>query len=182
MRSAAPAAAARASRPAGEQLLRAAGEVARARDAVLQKLRAGAPALGALGLRTSMRNQVPSRIHRMRMRAGAMDVDLALGGAVLRSRITRESAQLLGLARQQDVLALCKATAVDVRAEVPAQWSDNVLAGVVTRAPRAQGGEVALALAGGVQLVGFAAAASGLRAGHAAFARVDPSAVVIALP
>ncbi len=168
--------------PAGQQVLRAAGEVARARDAVLAKLRAGAPALGALGLRTSMRNQVPCRIRRMRQQAGAMDVDLALAGAVLRSRITRESAQLLGLAPQQDVLALCKATAVDVRAQVDTQWSGNVLSGVVSRAPRSQGGEVALALEGGMQLVGFAAAGSGLRVGHAAFARVDSSAVVIALP
>ncbi|WBY01005.1 LysR family transcriptional regulator [Ramlibacter tataouinensis] len=168
--------------PAGEQVLRAAGEVARARDAVLQKLRPGAPALGALGLRTSMRNQLPGRIRRMRLQAGAMEVELELAGAVLRSRITRESAQLLGLARQQEVLALCKATAVEVRAQLPAHWGDNLLAGAITRAPRAQGGEVALALDGGLQLVGFAGAGSGLRVGHAAFARVDPSAVVIALP
>lgn len=167
--------------PAGEQVLRAAGEVARARDAVLHKLRAGAPALGALGLRTSMRNQLPCRIRRMRLQAGAMEVELELAGAVLRSRITRESAQLLGLVRQQDVLALCKATAVEVCAGRPAHWNGNVLCGAVTRAPRAGGGEVALALPGGLQLVGFAAAGSGLRAGHAACARVDPSSVVIAL-
>lgn len=167
--------------PAGEQVLRAAGEVARARDAVLHKLRAGAPALGTLGLRTSMRNHLPCRIHRLRLQAGAMAVELELAGAMLRSRITRESAQLLGLARQQEVVALCKATAVQVCAARPSHWGDNVLAGAVTRAPRIQGGEVALALEGGLQLVGFAAAGSGLRAGHAAFARVDPSAVVIAL-
>ncbi|HYD74695.1 TOBE domain-containing protein [Ramlibacter sp.] len=168
--------------PSGEQVLRAAGEVARARDAVLHKLRAGAPALGALGLRTSMRNHFPCRIRRLRQQAGAMEVELELAGAVLRSRITRESAQLLGLARQQDVLALCKATAVEVCAAAPTHWNGNVLSGTVNRAPRAQGGEVALTLAGGLQLVGFAAAGSGLRAGHAAVARVDPSAVVIALP
>lgn len=167
---------------AGEQVLRAADELARARQAVLAQLRSGGAALGGLALRTSMRNQLPCRIARMAVRAGAMEVRVALpDGAILASRITRESAQLLGLAVGQEVLALCKATAVEVRARTPAAWKDNVLAGQVTRAPRAgAAGEVALALDGGQQLVGFANT-GGWRVGSAALARVDPAAVVIAL-
>jgi molybdate transport system regulatory protein len=170
--------------PAGEQVLRAAGALAQARDAVLGRLAQGsalAPALAALPLRTSMRNQLPCTIASLRARAGAVDVELELaGGARLASRITRESAQLLGLARGLAVLALCKATAVTVEAP-GAAGQGNVLAGTVSRAPSAKGGEVALALEGGLQLVGFAAAGSGLKLRGAAQARVEPAAVVIAL-
>lgn len=166
--------------PAGEQLLHAAGELATARQQVLVGLAARGPVparAGALALRTSMRNQLPCRIAALRRRAGAVDVELALpGGAALVSRITLESMQLLQLARGQEVLALCKATAVTV---APATDGPNVLPGTVTRAPRAGGaGEVALRLEGGLQLVGFG---EGLRVGDAAAARVEPSAVVIAL-
>lgn len=130
-----------------------------------------------------MRNQLPCRIAGMAFRAGAMEVRLQLEeGGVLVSRITRESAQLLGLARGQPVLALCKATAVEVRLRAPAGWRDNVLRGTVTRATRAgAAGEVALALEGGLQLVGFVAEGSGVRTGVEAAARVEPAAVVIAL-
>lgn len=170
--------------PAGAEVLRAADALARARDAVLDRLAvrsALAPSLAALPLRTSMRNQLPCRIATLRSRAGAYDVELELaGGTRITSRITRESAQLLGLAKGQNVLALCKATAV--RVARPGDDDDgNLLAGTVSRSPRAAGGEAALALDGGLQLVGFADAGSGLRKGDAAAARVEPSAVVIAL-
>jgi molybdate transport system regulatory protein len=53
---------------------------------------------------------------------------------------------------------------------------------VVTRASRAAaGGEVALQLAGGLQVVGFSAAGSGLKPKAQAYAVLDESAVVIAL-
>jgi molybdate transport system regulatory protein len=171
--------------PAGEQVLRAAGELAQARQQVLHRLAAGStlPAsMAGLALRTSMRNQLPCRIAALRQRAGAVEVELQLpGGAALHSRITRESAQLLQLVRGQEVLALCKATAVAV---VPAGAAGpgQVLPGKVTRAPRGgAAGEVALQLEGGLQLVGFAAAGSGLRVGSAALAHVEASAVVVAL-
>ncbi|MDE2606498.1 MAG: TOBE domain-containing protein [Burkholderiales bacterium] len=171
--------------PAGEQVLQAADELARARHAVLDRLAertALPPRVAALGLRTSMRNQLPCRIASLRARAGAVEVALDLpGGGRLVSRITRESAQLLELARGQEVLALCKATAVAVRAERPEQGA-NVLPGTVARAPRGgAAGEVALTLAGGLQLVGFVEAGSGLRTDATAFAHMDPAAVVIAL-
>lgn len=162
--------------PAGTQVLRAADELGRARAAALRRL-AAPGALPGIGLRTSMRNQLPATIARLRPRTGAVEVELALaGGGLLHSRITRESVQLLGLAKGQAVLALCKATAVAV---APAGEGPNVLAGTVARGTRAGGGEVALTLAGGLQLVGFAAVA--MRKGSPAVAVVEPSAVVIAL-
>jgi molybdate transport system regulatory protein len=170
---------------AGEQVLQAADEVARAREAVLHRLAQGSglPAsVAALGLRTSMRNHLPCHIAALKRSGGAYDVRMELAdGAALVSRITGESVQLLQLAKGQPVLALCKATAVDVRAVAdPARV--NVLAGTVSRATRAgAAGEVALSLGGGAQLVGFADSAQGLRKGDAAVAHMDPSAVVIAL-
>jgi len=167
---------------AGERVLQAADEVARARTGVLARLaqRSVPAAVAALGMRTSMRNQLPCAIASLRKHGGAVDVRLALAdGAQLAARITAESAQLLQLARGQQVVALCKATAVEVRGQADAQRA-NVLHGTVTRASRGAG-EIALALAGGLQLVGFAAAGHGLRAGAAACAHMDASAVVIAL-
>jgi molybdate transport system regulatory protein len=171
--------------PAGERVLQAADELARARQGVLDRLARGSglPArVAALGLRTSMRNQLPCHIASLRRQGGAVDVRLELpGGALLVSRITGESVQLLQLAPGQEVLALCKATAVDVRAAPDAERG-NVLEGLVSRATRGgAAGEVALSLAGGAQLVGFATEGQGLRRGKPAFAHMDPSAVVIAL-
>jgi molybdate transport system regulatory protein len=103
------------------------------------------------------------------------------GASRLHSRITRESAQLLGLARGMPVLALCKATAVRVARHIDRTGAMNVLAGTVARASRAaQGGEVTLQLAGGVRLVGFAAAGHGLKLGDAAMASIEESGVVVA--
>jgi molybdate transport system regulatory protein len=171
---------------AGAQVLRAADELAQARQAVLARLARDSSLpqrVAALALRTSMRNQLPCRIAALRRQGGAVDVGLDLGeGLALASRITGESAQLLQLARGQEVLALCKATAVDVRAQPDARRG-NVLAGVVSRAPRAgAAGEIALSLANGLQLVGFAEAGHGFKRGAAACAHVESSAVVIALP
>ncbi|ROZ76577.1 TOBE domain-containing protein [Ramlibacter sp. WS9] len=176
--------------PAGEQLLSAARELEQTRAQVLTRIagRGGAlvpaPGLAALGLRTSMRNQLPCVVKSLRAQAGAMRVELSLAdGTSLFSRITRESAQLLGLVPRQDVLALCKATAVGVALTAPAVPGRNLLPGIVSRASRAaSGGEVALALAGGLQLIGFAGPASGLKVRASAVAWIEESAVAIALP
>ena len=170
--------------PAGERVLQAADEVARARHAVLDRLaeRTLPASVAALALRTSMRNQLPCRVAGLRRQAGAVDVALEFdGGGRLQSRITRESVQLLQLAPGKEVLALCKATAVEVRPQADAARA-NVLQGAVSRATRADAaGEVALNLAGGLRLVGFVAAGSGLVRGSTAYAHLDAAAVVIAL-
>ena len=104
------------------------------------------------------------------------------GGAELAALITRESAELLGLAPGLALLALSKATAVQVAPAAGATPGPGVLAGRVQRIYRGtQHDEVTLTLAGGQQLVGFAERPNRLRAGSAAVARVDERVVVLAL-
>ena len=103
------------------------------------------------------------------------------------ARITQESAELLGLAQGMPVVALCKATAVRVApaagaAALGASPGNQLQGPVMAIAPGASGDEVTLGLGGGVQLVGFAAPGCGLRTGQPAWAVVDETAVVIALP
>ena len=174
--------------PAGQQLLRAAELLDEARRQVLTRITQGqssasTPGLAALGLRTSMRNQLPCAIKALRTQGQAIQVEMRLSdGTPLFSRITRESAELLSLHAGQAVLALCKATAVDISLAGQAAPGRNLLPGRVTRASRARaGGEVALALDCGLQMVGFAGPDSGLQLHHTAQASVDASAVVIAL-
>ncbi len=173
--------------PAGKQLLQAAELLAQARADVLARIAGSAPdavsGLAALGLRTSMRNQLPCTVQALRAQGQAIQVEMQLSdGTPLFSRITRESAELLSLHRGQAVLALCKATAVSVAAPGEADQGRNRLPGRVSRASRAAaGGEVALQLACGLQLVGFCGPGSGLKLRHDAEALVDASAVVVAL-
>jgi molybdate transport system regulatory protein len=170
---------------AGEQLLQAADALAAARDDALARL-AGkgqeTQGLTGLGLRTSIRNQLRCTVAALRLGGGAVRVRLQLaGGEAMDARITRESAQLLGLHAGQPVLALCKAMAVQISAEAVQAEGGTVLAGIVARAAPRGAGEVVLTLEGGQQLVGFAEAGHGLRRDAAAWARVSDNAVVIAL-
>ena len=119
-------------------------------------------------------------------------------GARLVSRITRESAELLAIQPGFAVIALCKATAVTVQRFLPGcvatgpvaagplaapGTAANVLAGRVIRVSRAKtGDEVSMRLEAGLQLVGFAPPASGIRVGARVMARVDEAALVVALP
>lgn len=170
--------------PAGRRVLQASEALTRARQEVLAGLddaRAERSGRAALALRTSMRNQFPCTVGLIRAHQGQVRVQLLLGDGAVHARITRESVQLLGLRPGQPVLALCKATAVQVARRITAGPARNLLAGTVTRASRAAaGGEVGLRLASGVALTGFAAAGHGLKAGEAAMAAVDEAGVVIA--
>ena len=82
------------------------------------------------------------------------------------------------------VLALCKATAVQVsalQADLP-QSSIQNLPGKAVRVSRgATGDEVSMLLDSGLQLVGFAPPGSGLKAKARVNAVIDEAAVVIAL-
>lgn len=176
--------------PAGQQVLDGAALLAQARARALAELQRSTPSsasaglgLAALGLRTSMRNHLPCTVRSRRALAGSVQVRLDLGGkASLVARITRESEQLLGLAPGLSVLALCKATAVQIAPAFPAQDGVNVLPGVVTRLSRAgRGGEVSMQLASGQQLVGFTQDCSALKPGQPCMARIDAAAVVIGL-
>jgi molybdate transport system regulatory protein len=165
------------------------GAAARAADFPLQEdvhQRGASPAFGWLALRTSMRNQLPARIEQLEGNGPVVRVWLGLGEQNrIAARITKESAQLLGLAPGMQVIALCKATAVQVdraTAQVVKDEEANRLEGRVSRVSRgASGDEITIALAQGLQLVGFAPPASGLRMRQRVAARVEESSVVVAL-
>ncbi len=182
---------------AGLQLLAAADQLEQARSQVLARLQqqaltsmsgaqaAGLPALTQLSVRTSMRNQLPCTVQALDGQGQIVRVRLRLADdTTLVSRITRESAELLALTPGQPVLALCKATAVVVSRASEAQVSRgrNLLSGRASRVSRGEtGDEVAVALDAGLQLVGFAAAGSGIRSRGRVCVAVDEAAVVVAL-
>ena len=200
---------------AGQQLLAAADAMAQARGAVLSRWQAdphAGPAVARLAVRTSMRNQWPCVVQGVQVHGQIVLVHLGLALAVaggvaserpesdrgdgaefLAARITRESAELLGLQPGLAVQALCKATAVRVERAAPgtsmpqAPASTYRLPAKAVRVVRgALGDEVAAELmlgtrATGVQMVGFAAPGSGLRAGSRVALVVEDTAVVLAL-
>lgn len=171
---------------AGRRVLAAADLLARARTAVLDAMEAdgglGAQGLVGLGLRTSMRNQLPCTVATLTPTLAGMRVGLVLPDhTLLHARITAESAELLGLQPGAPALALCKATAVHVARTIAPAEGVNVLQGEVVRAmTSADDREVSLVLAPGRQLVGFAAPALRLKPGQRVMAAVEESAVVIA--
>ena len=173
---------------AGLRLLEAADRLGQARAAVLARLgeQAGGPAaqrMAGLGLRTSMRNQLPCTVRSLRTAKGAVRVELELADAsTLCSRITAESAELLGLEAGLQVIAMCKATAMSVASRFEPEAGINLLAGQVTRSsPSPEDGEISLRLPCGLQLVGFRHVKDGLSVGQRAMAAVDESAIVLAL-
>lgn len=174
--------------PAGEQLLEAGRQMDAARQGVLARLSADAgQTVASLGLRTSMRNSFPCVVKSVALgdeREPLVRVTLALApGAQMASLITRESAELLGLQADVEVLVLCKATAVDVVAisqNVPGA-SGNHLGGRIHQLSK--GGvqdEVVVTLSNGLQLVGFAHKPHRLRVGSRVCALVDERSIVIA--
>lgn len=174
----------------GERLLLVAQALAEARDRVLAQhapaflAASGVPhaAPGAvLGLRTSMRNQLPVTVVAVRpLVPGDTTVEVCLqspGGDQLLSLVTAESADLLGLVPGLSVIAMCKATAVVVRPGA-GPWG-----GVVDRVSPGTGRtEVVIALRGGGHWVGFAEPGAHTPVGAAAHAHMVPSAVVVGLP
>jgi molybdate transport system regulatory protein len=179
--------------PQGLQLLALADELAQAREAVLARFAGGAVLPMGLGLRTSMRNQLPCRVEAVEpLGLGDPTVLVRLrtpGQALLTSSVTRESVDLLALRAGLEVLVLCKATAVrigrgeadsaEVANEAPGQC---VLPGRIERLARGQGrDEVVLSLDGGGQWVGFAEHPFAARRGQRAWAAMGVSALVVGL-
>lgn len=196
---------------AGRELLAAADAMAQARGAVLSRWQAmphAGPALARLAVRTSMRNQIPAVVQRLEMLGQIVRVHLqigpnnalGLGGTppLLASRITRESAQLLGLQPGLAVQVLCKATAVRVERAASCTGASAAMAMAMAGAQGGQdtcrlpakavrvvrgasGDEVSVELAAGLFMVGFAAPSSGLRAGSRVELVLEENAVVLAL-
>ena len=174
----------------GLQLLALAEELSAARQRVLARFSDKTVASG-LGLRTSMRNQLPCTVVDMVKEAqGGAVVTVILhtpGGLEIFASLTHESADLLGIGEGLQVLALSKATAVKVlaRGASPVQLASSRMSGLpgeVVRVSEGQGwSEVAMALAGGGSWVGFAPGDGALRVGDSCTAWVESSAVVIAL-
>ncbi len=175
---------------AGVQLLEAAELLHQARASVLSKLeqRSGnsmrMSGLIGLGLRTSMRNQLPCQIKSITKKLGSALVKLELAnGTTLISRITNESAEILGLSRGMSALALCKATAVTIGTVLQGSDSLNLIGGkVLNTTSDTAGAETSIALMPGLNLIGFSAEKEGLVEGQKVMAAVDASAVVIAIP
>lgn len=178
--------------PAGQQLLAAADAVQQARTSALAQLGEGGDAdlaVARLSVRTSMRNQWPCIVQGMDERGQIVRVHLrgagdAAAGLEVFARITRESAELLGLRTGVHVQALCKATAVRVLplGKEPVGPGCNRWPGRATRVSRGElGDEVAAQLDAGMQMVGFAAPASGLRARSRVLLAADESAIVLAV-
>ncbi len=175
---------------AGRQLLAAAGAVDRAMTQTLDRLAdAGdeAPAAARLAVRTSMRNQLPCRLAQLRVQGPLAIAVLDLSdGSRLAARITRESAELLGLRPGLPLIALFKATAVTVgrMGSQSGAATCNRLTGKVRRITRGdETAEITVELAGGqVRVVGFAPGSTHLRSGQRVDVDVSESAVVLALP
>lgn len=174
----------------GLTLLHAADLLQSARTQALARLRRstqGSPisvtGLAAVGLRTSMRNNLPCTVQEVGRAHGAARVTLALAdGQVLASRITLESLQLLGLAPGMPVLAMFKATAVTVAPRIVALAGVNLVSGkVARRSTGSAAAEVSLQLAPGLALIGFSDPDSGLKLRQPAMAAIEESAVVIGL-
>ena len=179
--------------PQGLQLLSLADELARAREAVLSRFADGSSLSLGLGLRTSMRNQLPCRVEAVEP-LGPDDPTALVrlrtpGKALLTSSVTRESADLLALRAGLEVLVLCKATAVRIGRDEAQEAQEAqeapgrcVLHGRIERVARGQGrDEVVLTLDSGGQWVGFAEHPFAARKGQRAWATMLSSALVVGL-
>lgn len=173
--------------PQGLQLLSLADALARARETVLAGFAGGSSLSLGLGLRTSMRNQLPCRVEAVEPLGQddpAVLVRLRTPGlAQLTSSVTRESVDLLALRAGLEVLVLCKATAVRIaRGDAEDAPGQCVLQGRIERLSRGQGrDEVVLSLDGGGQWVGFAEHPFPARKGQRAVATMPSSALVVGL-
>jgi len=138
-----------------------------------------------LSIRTSMRNHMPCRVQALEWHEQVVRVFLQLSGnVVLVARITRASAELLALKVGQPVLALCKATAVEVgrTTDFRETAGTNLLRGRAARISRGtEEDEIFMELDSDLQLVGFAPAGKAIRARSRITAVVDEAAIVVAL-
>lgn len=173
--------------PVGLQVVELATRLCAARAAVLAEFESEhVPELANLSastLRTSMRNHLPAVIDKVEFGPARVRVYLKLDEEnTVRATLTQESAQLMGLKQGDKVLALSKATAVEIAAHLPPVAGCNILKGTVVRMSREEkGGEVTLRLAGGMSLVGFCRRNHGLHIGDTAEANLSAQSIVIGL-
>lgn len=169
----------------GEEVLRLNEALVRARRRVLEEFgRNGTEGLSAAGghFLISMRNQLPATIHTLKIGSALVRLLLAIDeDHLIRASVTKESAQLLGLREGMRVVALCKATGVEIFSEPPST-ADNLLEGTVVHCDRDDhGGECTVRLPSGLTLVGFARAHHGLRRQGPAWVLMPCDNIAIAL-
>jgi molybdate transport system regulatory protein len=171
----------------GEQLLELSARLAKAREAVLADFaRQKDPnfmRVTASTLQTSMRNHIPCRIEHISRGPAMARVLLRIDEQnTLKASLTLESAQLMELREGLEVLALFKATAIDVERSIHHESRENILSGTVVRCARKdRGGEVTLRLSGGLTVVGFCRPRHGLHPGETAEAFISQQAIAIGL-
>ena len=142
----------------------------------------------AASLQTSMRNQFPATIETLKIGSALVKLILRIDDThLIRASVTKESAQLLGLRPGMEVLALAKATSIEISADFPQDNNDarshaNLIVGEVIRSERAnKGGECSIRLPSGLVIVGFARSGHGLKLHQKAVASLPPSVIVIGL-
>lgn len=171
---------------AGKELLKASTELELAKTQLVKKASAkpttDSSSTAFLGLRTTMRNQFPCAVSAIVKKAGFVRVELtSKGGTVFHSKITAASAELFELHTGQQVLVLCKATAVHIK-KASSEKDKNVVHGIVVRKSRGSAsGEVNLLVEPGITIVGFVDQLSGFNISDEALAEIDETAVVLAL-
>ena len=169
----------------GEEVLRLNEALVRARRRVLEEFgRNAAEGHSAPGghFLISKRNQLPATIHTLKIGSALVRLLLAIDeDHLIRASVTKESAQLLGLREGMRVVALCKATGVEVFSEPP-ETADNLLEGTVVHCDRDDhGGECTVRLPSGLTLVGFARAHHGLRRQGPAWVLMPCDNIAVAL-
>ncbi len=176
---------------AGRQVLQAAQRLTEARLTALAQIREQSDmperaltSMSAVGLRTSMRNQLPCTVSNIESTRAMARVWLELAdGQRLSSSITGESLELLDLKTGDRALALCKATAVTIAPTIVAMGQINVLKGHLSQRPGAKSdSQVCLNIAAGLQIAGFAQTDVHLKNRQPAMAAIAESALVIGLP
>ncbi len=171
----------------GLMVLELSERLTQAREKVLAEFASeGMPELAPVGtsmLRTSMRNQFPATVENIARGPAMVRLLLRIDNDnFLKASLTQESAQLLGVEAGMRLLALCKATAVEIAHEIEPVKGASILEGCVIRSARNdKGGEVTIRLAGGTSLVGFSRAGHGLKLGDKAKALISAQAIVVAL-
>ncbi len=139
--------------------------------------------LTASTLKMSIRNIVPAVIVEMHGGLSQVKITLKVGEInFLKSSISKESQQLLGLEVNQHVLALFKATAAQIVPGFPQGYTRPSLTGKVARVPqKRRGGEVTLRLSNGINVVGFIKGPHTLEVGDNAHLVTEEQNIVIAL-
>ena len=175
---------------AGRQLLTTASLLEKIRHEALQQLQAGntdihSSTLSQLTIRTSMRNHLPCQVKKIEEHGQIVRVFLSLtGGELLVARITRASAELLSFKINQPVLALFKATAVEVGlpSDFGKDQGKNLLMCKADRiSPGETGNEISVVSSAGLHLVGFAPTNLAIALNSPVVAAIDEAAIVIAL-